>query len=263
MDARAVVDEILARLHDPLRQRVTRGVVCLAAGQRDLLLDMLEETPDTPLQEALSAAAGRRLFVKTVDDVQGDERDVVLLSFASTSGTAADFAPLTGNDGERRLNVAITRARLQTLSFVSFDPASIELTAATPPALRDLKDYLTFASGVDAAAQATGRGGLTGEIAAALEARGYVVQCGIGRSAFRVDLAAKKPGDEGWRLAVMVDGPAWKSRRTVADRDAAPFLLQERANWPAVARVWLPGWLRDKEGVLERLAGRIESATGS
>ncbi|MDR1424399.1 MAG: DUF4011 domain-containing protein [Azoarcus sp.] len=262
-EARAVVDEILARLHDPLRQRETLGVVCLAAGQRDLLLDLLEETPDAPLQEALSAAAERCLFVKTIDDVQGDERDVILLSFASTRGAAADFAPLTGNGGERWLNVAITRARLQTLSFVSFKPESIELAEATPPALRDLKDYLTFASDGDTLAQTTVRDGLSGEIAAALEARGYVVQCGIGRSAFRVDLAVKKPGDERWRLAVVADGPAWKSRRTVADRDAAPFLLQERANWPAVARVWLPGWLRDKEGVLERLVGRIESVTGS
>jgi hypothetical protein len=133
-----------------------------------------------------------------------------------------------------------------------------------------LKSYLQFAATGNAdapeARKAAGEGARSAfstEIASALEARGYIVQANIGRSSFRVDLAVKKTGDEGWRMAIMLDGPAWKSRPTVTDRDAAPALLRDIMKWPAVARVWLPGWLRDREGSLTRLVERIESPYSS
>jgi hypothetical protein len=268
-EARAVVDEILARRRDLARRRESLGVVCFTARQRDLILDMLEASKDPSIRDALAEASGQRLFVKNVGDAQGEERDVILCSFAFSPAPGAgilplDAGPLGNSGGERWLNVAITRARRQVVLFTSFDPAHIEPARAHSSGLLDLRRYLEFAAATSEieTAKSDGdedRGGLVVEIARALEARGYLVRAGVGRSSFRVDLAVKKPGDEGWHLAIMVDGPAWQSRPTVADRDGAPALLRDAMKWPAVARVWLPGWLRSPEENLARLIERIEA----
>ncbi|MDR1229594.1 MAG: DUF4011 domain-containing protein [Azoarcus sp.] len=270
-EAQAVVDEIRARIHDPARRRESIGVVCFDLRQRDLILDMLEESGDPLIHAALTepSGSGQRLFVKDAGSAQGEERDIILCSLMfspdpATNALPLDFGPLSGKDGGRWLNVAITRARRQLALFTSFDPAHIGPAHASAAGLRDLKRYMEFAAGTGEIETPKGggsedRGGLVSKIAAALEARGYLAQAGVGRSAFRVDLAVKKPGDEGWRLAIMVDGPAWRSRPTVADRDGAPTLLRDIMKWPAVARVWLPGWLRDPEGNLSRLIERIEA----
>jgi hypothetical protein len=272
VEAQAVVDEIRARFHDPARRRESLGVTCFSACQRELILDMLEESGDPLIHAALSEPAfGQRLFVKDAGCAQGEERDVILCSLMFSPDPATgllplDLGPLSGENGARWLNVAITRARKQLVLFSSFDPVHISLARTDSAGLQDLKRYMAFAVGAESLETPEGgggedRGGLVSEIAAALEARGYLTQAGVGRSAFRVDLAVKKPGDEGWRLAIMVDGPAWQSRLTVADRDGAPALLQDIMKWPAVARVWLPGWLRDSEGNCLRLVERIETTT--
>ena len=275
-EARAVVDEITARLRDPARQRESIGVVCFNLQQRDLILNMLEESSDLLMQEALTLPGDQRLFVKNLENVQGDERDIILFSMAFSPDPATgilplNFGPLNNTGGERRLNVAITRARKQVVLFSSFDPNHIDLARTNAAGLRDLKHYLEFAAAAaagnvntpQARKAADARSAFSTEIASALEARGYTVQADIGRSSFRVDLAVKKTGDEGWRMAIMLDSPAWKSRLTVTDRDAAPTLLRDIMKWPAVARVWLPGWLRDREGTLTRLIERIESPYSS
>ncbi|MDR3213233.1 MAG: DUF4011 domain-containing protein [Azoarcus sp.] len=269
VEARAIVDEIQSRRRDLARRRESIGVVCFNVQQRDLILDMLEESDNPSIHEMLTETFGQRLFVKNIEDVQGDERDVILCSFAFSPDPASGALPLNcgpigGKGGERCLNVAITRARKQVVLFTSFDSTHIESMSTNSVGRRDLLDYLVFAAGAGEAeaAQSSGnedRSGLVAEIAAALEVRGYLTQAGVGRSAFRVDLAAKKPGDEGWRLAIMVDGPAWRSRPMVTDRDGAPTLLRDLMKWPAVARVWLPGWLRDPEGNLAHLIERLET----
>ncbi|MDR0701458.1 MAG: DUF4011 domain-containing protein [Azoarcus sp.] len=268
-EAQAVVDEIRARFHDPARRRESIGVVCFDLRQRDLIQDMLENSGDPLIHAAMTepSGSGHWLFVKDAGSAQGEERDVILCSLMFQPDPRTNAlplsGPLSGKDGERWLNVAITRARRQLSLFTSFDPAHIGPAHANAAGLRDLKRYMEFAAGTGEAETLKGgsedRGGLVSRIAAALEARGYLAQAGIGRSAFRVDLAVKKPGDEGWRLAIMVDGPAWRSRPTVTDRDCAPMLLRDIMKWPAVARVWLPGWLRDPEGNLARLIERIEA----
>ncbi|MDR1854118.1 MAG: DUF4011 domain-containing protein [Azoarcus sp.] len=266
-EARAVVDELIARLRDPARRDESLGVLCFATAQRDLILDLLEESSDAALQEALASADGERLFVKLVDDAQGDVRDVVLLSpgLAAEDGGAppTEFAPLDGKLGERRMNLAVTRARRQMVVFASFDAARVEPERVASDALRDLMDFVAFAGreADDAGSDgelAEGRG-LVASIATALAVRGYVVRTRVGRSTFRVDLAVKKPGDALWRLAIVVDGPQWQARATVMDRDGAPELLHEMAGWPLVGRVWLPGWLRNREGVIARLVDLLEN----
>jgi len=271
IEARALVDELTARLRAPARRDESLGVLCLNTPQRDLILDMLEESEDPMIRSALTAPAGRRLFVKSFEHAQGEERDVIFISLVLSPDPVSkslppDCGPLSFSAGERWLNIAITRARRQVRLLSSFGPEHIDPMRVKSPGVRDLREYLKFVGSPDETAlRHPEQAGciLAQEIASALEERGYVAQPHAGHSAFRVDLAVKKPGEKDWRLGIMLDGPAWKSRLSVMDRDGVPFLLRELAHWPAVTRVWLPAWLQSRQEQLTRLVDLIESASGN
>lgn len=151
VEAQAIVDEILRRLYDPDTQGDSMGVVCFNIQQRDLILDLLENTDDGLLQAALMDEPGRQLFVKNLENVQGDERDLILFSLAFSKDPATgilplNFGPLNVGGGERRLNVAITRARKQVLIFASFNPEDINPARSGAKGIHDLKRYLEFAA---------------------------------------------------------------------------------------------------------------------
>jgi hypothetical protein len=272
IEARALVDELTARLRDPARRDESLGVLCLNTAQRNLILDMLEESEEPLIRDALAAPAGRRLFVKDFEHAQGEERDVILISLVLSPDPASgklppDYGPLSFAGGGRWLNVAITRARKQVRVLSSFGPEHIDPAQEMASGVKDLRDYLAFAASpgeaaLEAPLPGQERSILAQEIASALEAKGYVTQTDVGHSAFRVDLAVKKIGEKGWRLAIMLDGPERKSRLAVMDRDGVPFQLHDIMRWPAVARVWLPGWLRNRQEQIDRLIGLIESPTG-
>jgi hypothetical protein len=275
VEAQAIVDEIVARLRAPATMRESIGVVCFNVQQRDLILDKLEDSTDPVIQKALLAAPGSELFVKNLENVQGDERDTILFSLAFSKDPATgilplNFGPLNLPGGERRLNVAVTRAKRQVVLFSSFDAADIQLTRSRAQGIADLKSYLEFAETRSAGAlPGGGRGGaqdaVTGnqgrfvdELAAALRDRGLEVETGLGLSSFTVDLAVRHRGASSWAVAVMVDGPGWASRPTVSDRDGAPNLLVDVMSWPAVIRAWLPAWIRDRSALIARIVVAVD-----
>jgi hypothetical protein len=270
VEATAIVDEIRARLADPATAEDSIGVVCFNIQQRDLILNKLEDSPDLLVQRGLAAEPGASLFVKNLENVQGDERDTILFSLAfsldpETRRLPLNFGPLSLSGGERRLNVAVTRARREIVLFSSFNPGDIDLSRSAAQGIADLKHYLEFAATrtlptrTRQGAQLSNRGRLVQELTDALTAEGLEVQAELGMSSFRVDLAVRERGDTGWRMAVMVDGPGWASRPTVSDRDGSPHLLVDLMGWPAVSRVWLPEWLRDRQGVLDTLLTTLRS----
>jgi hypothetical protein len=272
VEADAIVDEIRARLSDPTTADDSIGVVCFNIQQRDLILNKLEDSADLLVQQALTAEPGKALFVKNLENVQGDERDIILFSLAfslapDTGRLPLNFGPLGLSGGERRLNVAVTRARKQIVLFSSFDPADIDLSRTSSQGITDLRRYLEFAASrtlVRGAAQGVmlgNRGRMIAELTDALEAEGYEVEAELGMSSFRVDLAVRRPGETAWRMAVMVDGPGWASRPTVSDRDGSPQLLVDLMGWPLLSRLWLPGWMRDQDGVVAGLLDQLNAAS--
>ncbi|WP_052521394.1 DUF4011 domain-containing protein [Agreia bicolorata] len=275
VEAQAIVDEIVSRLRAPATMRESIGVVCFNVQQRDLILDKLEDSTDPVIQKALLAAPGSELFVKNLENVQGDERDTILFSLAfskdpDTAVLPLNFGPLNLPGGERRLNVAVTRAKRQVVLFSSFDAADIQLTRSRAQGIADLKAYLNFAAtrSIDALpggrrggaqdAVAGNHGRFVDEIATALRDRGLEVETGLGLSSFTVDLAVRRPGQASWAVAVMVDGPGWASRATVSDRDGAPNLLVDVMSWPAVIRAWLPAWIRDRSALIARIVVAVD-----
>lgn len=264
LEAKAVVAEVRRRFDASPDAVPSIGVVTFNAQQRAYIESLLRDAGDERLAEALDRTDGEGLFVKNLENVQGDERDVVLFS----TGFSADdrgvlplnFGPLNRVGGERRLNVAITRARRQVVVFSSFDPSALRAEQTSSLGIKHLRAYLDLAAlGTDALPREARRSTVPDrhreEIAAALRDRGLAVRTDVGLSEFRVDLSVARADEPGTPvMAVLLDGPDWARRRTVGDRDGLPVeVLSGMLGWPVVERVWLPSWLRDRDAVLDRL----------
>ncbi|MEV4198518.1 DUF4011 domain-containing protein [Micromonospora globbae] len=271
VEARAILADITRRLHDPATAGQSIGVVTFNIQQRDLILNLLEDSSDPVIREHLSTAVPEPIFVKNLENVQGDERDVVLFSLAfstnpETGQLPLNFGPLSQAGGERRLNVAITRARRQVVLYSSFDPSDIDLSRTSAVGTQHLRAYCEMAAagaerlGDLATDRAERRSRIRDEVAAALRTRGLEVRTSHGLSDFTVDLAVRAPGAPRWQVAVMLDGPEWAARPTVADRDSAPHLLRSIMGWSEVVRFWLPSWIRDREALLEQVDAAVARA---
>ncbi|MEU1745797.1 DUF4011 domain-containing protein [Micromonospora arida] len=271
VEARAILADITRRLHDPATATQSVGVVTFNIQQRDLILNLLEESTDPIIREQLSGAVAEPIFVKNLENVQGDERDVVLFSLAfstnlETGQLPLNFGPLSQAGGERRLNVAITRARRQVVLYSSFDPSDIDLARTSALGTQHLRAYCEMAAaGADrlgdlATDRTERRSRIRDEVAAALRDRGHEVRTSHGLSDFTVDIAVRTPGSPRWQVAVMLDGPDWSARPTVADRDSAPTLLRSIMGWPEVVRFWLPAWIHDRSALLDRVDEAVTRA---
>ncbi len=177
-----------------------------------------------------------------------------------------NFGPLSQVGGERRLNVAITRARRQVILFASFDPKDIDLTRTSAVGTAHLRAYCELAAegasrlgDLDPTRPGT-RERVRDEVATALRERGFDVRTGYGLSDFTVDVAVRAPGSDRWQVAVLLDSPRWAARPTVADRDGAPELLRTIMGWPEVVRCWLPSWLHNRAELLDRVAAAVTRA---
>jgi hypothetical protein len=272
VEAQAVVEEIGRRLGDPATAHESIGVVTFNIQQRDLILDLLESSNDPQVRAAMAETLDEPIFVKNLENVQGDERDTVLFSLAystdpDTGLLPLTFGPLSQAGGERRLNVAVTRAKRQVLLFASFDPPDIDLSRTIAQGTRDLRAYCELAAnGPDslgdlAPARHRGSDDVREQVAAALADRGHDVLVGLGLSEFTVDIAVRRPGSARWQVAIILDGPDWARRSTVADRDRAPRFLTREMGWPGLVRFWLPAWLRDRESFLGEVDDAVRLAT--
>ncbi len=255
-EAEAVVVEVKRLLmEDPTR---SIGVVTFNSQQRDLVLDLLESDPDQAVADRLQSE-DEPLFVKNLENVQGDERDVIVFTLAFSADERGriplNWGPLTRAGGERRLNVAITRAKERVVVVMSFDPVKLDLSGSTSQGLNDLKDYLLLASAERTTSARSRRGARDAhldEVAKALAEAGLEVRTSVGLSDFVVDLAVRAPNSSRW-LALLLDGPAWASRLSVGDRETLPASVLTRMGWTQVERVWLPTWLRSRDRVVEHI----------
>jgi REase_MTES_1575/AAA domain len=249
-------------------------VVTFNAQQRSYIETLLRDADDDRLAAALDRADGEGLFVKNLENVQGDERDVVFFSTgfsANADGVLPlNFGPLNRTGGERRLNVAVTRARRQVVVFSSFDPEDLRAEETSSVGIKHLRAYLDMAAhGTDVLPRDLRSTSVVDrhreEIAAELRARGLVVRTDVGLSEFKVDLSVSRLVDPSTPvMAVLLDGPAWARRGTVGDRDGLPVeVLGEMLRWPVVERVWLPSWLADRSAVLDRLVEAVETTAAA
>lgn len=268
VEAQAIVDEVEKRFWASPDAAPSLGIITFNAPQRALIESLLRDTNDERITRALEEDDG--LFVKNLENVQGDERDTILFSIAfsaNESGTLPlNFGPLTQAGGERRFNVAITRARRQVILFCSFDPADLRSEQTSSIGVKHLHEYLQAAqAGEDRQAVGFKDSSVDRhreEIADELRLRGYVVSTNVGYSDFKIDLSiASIENPDEPLVAVLLDSPAWAARQTVSDRDGLPVtVLRNLMRWKAVERVWMPSWLEDRMPVLDRLMAAVDDA---
>ena len=269
VEAEAVVAEIRSRFAAETDGLPSLGVVTFNQQQRAYVEALLRDLQDERITAALDAP-GEGLFVKNLENVQGDERDVVLFSTAFSVNDRGvlplNFGPLNRAGGERRLNVAVTRARQQVVVFSSFDPEQLRAEETTAKGVKDLRAYLEMAAGRTqglAADRATLLDRHVSAIAEELRGRDLIVTTDVGLSDFRLDLSVALPAaPDRPVMAVLCDGPKWAGRGTVGDRDGLPAsVLTSLMRWPAVERVWLPAWLADSSGAVDRLVRAAREAS--
>ena len=261
---------------DQLRRRPDRslGVVTLSEPQMLAVLQELEAIrrrhPD--LEPLFDEERPESFFVKNLEQVQGDERDVIILSVGygkDAKGTMSMvFGPINRAGGERRLNVAITRAKDQVIVVSSIRAADIDLARIQSRGARLLKAYLDFAERGPIALEAETAQGL-GEyespfeeaVGSAVEEQGFTVQRQVGCSGYRIDLAVVDPERPGrYVLGVECDGATYHSSKTARERDRLRQEVLEQLGW-RIHRVWSTDWVRDPRRELRRIVEAIARAT--
>lgn len=272
-EARAVVAELVRRLTDPAfeRERRSIGIVTFNGEQQRLIENLLdaERRSDPSLEPYFDPARWHEpVFVKNLENVQGDERDTIFFSIAvapDASGRGVStISSLNKDGGYRRLNVAITRARQEMVVFATLRPDQIDLSRTRSRGVRDFKHFLEFAErGPRAFAEAfaaTGEGTdspFEDAVMAALQARGWVVHTQIGVSGFRVDLGIVHPDAPGRYLAgVECDGATYHRSATARDRDRLRENVLVGLGW-RIRRVWSTEWWQDGERALAKLHDRL------
>lgn len=276
-EARAVVSLIRAKLNEWLRlpesRRLTLGVITFNVQQQTLLLDLLdaERKANPAIEWFFSDEREEPLIVKNLENIQGDERDVILFSTtfgADASGRVSmNFGALNLDGGEKRLNVAVTRARSQLHVFSSITADQIDLSRTAARGVKDLKAFLDFADRGEVALAAQDSGSLGGvdslfeaAVREALIQKGWEVHTQIGVSGFRIDLGVRHPDYAGaWLAGVECDGATYHSSATARDRDRIRQAVLEGLGW-TVIRVWSTDWFRNSAATVERVDGALRAA---
>ena len=225
---------------------------------------------DEILDDFLREGCSEDVFVKNIENVQGDERDVILISVgygpAEPNGRLASmsFGPINGEGGERRLNVLFSRARTRCVVFCSFDPNDIDTSRTSRDGPRVLKRFLEFArSGQMALPQATGEAPdspLESDVADVIERLGYPCDHQVGAAGFRIDLGVRHPEQPGrYILAVECDGATYHSALWARERDRLRQDVLEGLGW-RFHRIWSTDWFHRRAAEIERLRVALEAA---
>lgn len=267
-EAKIIAEAVLRHARETPERSL--GVATFSVAQRQVILKELEllrrANPD--VEEFFAAASAEPFFVKNLENIQGDERDVIFISVGygkTEQGYLAHaFGPLSAEGGERRLNVLISRAKERCEVFCNFTGADIDLERTRARGVAALKLFLTFAE--------TGHFGLgevSGEdfdsefeiqVCERLQVAGYDVKRQIGASGFRVDLAiadSDKPGR--FVLGIECDGAQFHSSRSARDRDRLRQQVLEAHGW-IIHRVWSADWYLRPQAELKKIEDAIATA---
>jgi hypothetical protein len=272
--ASAVMAFARAQMERPARHRLSLGVATFSMSQREAVRDRLERLRrEEPALEAFFDPGGADpFFVKNLENVQGDERDVIFISVGygrtADGAVALNFGPLNSEGGERRLNVLITRARLRCEVFTNLAADQLAVGRSRSRGVQAFRAFLAYAEqgreDDESEADRPPASRLAAAVHDALEVAGCAVHAQLGSDGCRLDLTIAHPSQPGRDvLAIETDGPSYREAGPARDRDRLRPHVLERLGWRLV-RAWAPAWLRDPGGECERVlqALRDTSADG-
>ncbi len=275
-EAEAVVEEMVKRLLDPETAEDSMGVVTFSASQQDLIISLLDEAirNHPEIESCCNENRPDTIFVKNLENVQGDERDVILFSVGygpdSQGRISLNFGPLNRTGGERRLNVAITRARKEIVVFSSLHASDIDLTRTDADGVRLLKSFLFYAEhGPSSLAleeknpEEMNNSAMVQEVYDTLVKRGYPVHTRVGYGGYTVDLAICDPANpDRYILGIECEGTGYCQAETVRDREYQKGIILKNLGWK-MHRIWILDWWDDPERELARIEEVIGEVRGS
>lgn len=273
-EAQVLVDNVLQVLRSPgfeYNEMTSIGIVTFNTQQQALILDLFEKAraEDESLEPFFDEENPEAIFVKNLENVQGDERGVIY--FSTTFGPdekgniSMNFGPLNLTGGERRLNVAITRARTGMRVFSSLKPEDIDLNRTRARGAADLRGFLECARmGANAYFNTNGptagqaESGLQRSICTALQALGWNCVSNLGVSGFRIDIAIADPSRPGNMLAgIVLDGPSYAGAATARDRDVLRESVLQALGWN-LCHIWALDWWRDPQGYADKVNEQLK-----
>ncbi len=271
-EAEALVAEVVRRLKDPVLSRSSIGIVTFSTAQQDYIERRLT---DALVKNQLEDAAYEReepIFIKNLENVQGDERDVILFSVCygpDRSGRVSlNFGPLNQAGGWRRLNVAVSRAREEMVVFSSMTSAMINLAKTNSKGVAGLKAFLEFAEkGKTSLAISSDelkkvQGGIGKYIARELKTYGYECRYDVGVSDFRIDCAVIDPKNKKrFILAILCDGTT-ASRSSAKDRNILQVQTLKLNNWN-VARIFTINFINNPKREIKKIKDILDRLTGA
>lgn len=269
-EARAIVADAVGRMKLwmklPPEQRQTLGIITFNIQQQTLIQDLFDQArrDSQEIEWFFDDARIEPTIVKNLENVQGDERDVMLFSIAfgpdATGKIPLNFGALSRAGGERRLNVAVTRARRELVVYSSFKADQLNADGAKHIGVRHLKAFLDYADRGPIALHAQDQGSVGGfespfeeAVALQLKSRGWQVVSQIGVSAFRIDLGIVHPDKPGAYLAgIECDGATYHRSATAQDRDRIREQILRHLGWE-ILRIWSTDWWADSNSATDRL----------
>ena len=266
-EARSIIKEIQRRYHDPVLSKKTIGVITFNIKQQEYIDDLLLEEFKKDIEFDNWANNGEeKLFVKNLENVQGDERDVILFSVLfgpnQTGKLSLNFGPLNKEGGWKRLNVAASRAKQEMILFSIMSYDMIDLGRTNSIGVSSLRDFLEFGergklvknyNQVD-----NEHSGMIDTIVKFLADNGYECRVNVGHSDFRIDIAVINPYDKTeYLLGIMLDGDSYARTENVRDREISQLNVLKGLGWQTY-RMWTMDFWTDSNKELKKLFDYLE-----
>jgi len=267
-EAEAIVDYLFECLADTAERKRSWGIVTFSVAQQRLIEDLIDDKSEGLdwATDFLDDSKPDAFFVKNLENVQGDERDVIMFSIAYAPDDrgrfAMTFGPVNRQGGERRLNVAITRAREQVVIFASVRGADIHSERTNSVGVKHLKALMEYAEtghleGDGVKAEKAEMTGVRRLVCDCLSANGYSYETDVGMSSYPVDIAVRDPKEpDRFILGIECDGPKYAAQHTVRDRDILRGDVLSLLGWK-IYRAWSVDWAFDRKRAEARLLNEL------
>ena len=268
-EAEAIVTEVLRRLSDKQLSKLSMGIVAFSISQQNVIEDMLIDAfSANPQLEELATNCEEPLFIKNLENVQGDERDVILFSIGygpdARGKVSMNFGPLNNSGGERRLNVAVSRARYEMMVFSTLQPEQIDLNRSKSLGVQGLKQFLEYArdgrTSYQTNTQEVTPNIMAQQLGQLLDEKGFIVTTNVGRSKFKIDLAVIDPNDpDKYLLGILCDGKGYSDTKTVRDREVCQPAVLSMLGWNLM-RIWIVDWYFNRQRVIQQVMDALQQA---
>jgi superfamily I DNA and/or RNA helicase len=268
-EADEIVQYIKLHYGDSKKRKLSLGVVTFSQTQQNLIEDKLQQLfIFDPKLEEFANESNEPLFVKNLENVQGDERDIILFSVCyapdEEGKLSMNFGPLNRDGGWRRLNVAVTRARYEMHIFVTLQTDQIDLSRTSSEGVAGLKAFLQFAEKghlsvrPEDVLETFNKQQLSAFISKRLQEKGLEVKCNIGTSGFKVDIGIIHPDKpQQYILGIVVDGLYYHNAQTTNDREMVMPSVLKALGWN-IHRIWTIDWRENSDKIIDSILEKVK-----